>query len=30
VEPGDTLAKGPFVAETVAVTVERNYVVVEV
>ena len=26
---GETLAKGPFVAETVAVTVERNYVVVE-
>src|ERR1700722_20268696 len=26
---GETLAKGPFVAETVPVTVEQNYVVVE-
>ena len=26
---GETLAKGPFVAETVPVTIERNYVVVE-
>ena len=26
---GETLAKGPFVAETVTVMVERNYVVVE-
>lgn len=30
VEPGETLAKGPFAAETVAVSVERDYVVVEV
>jgi 3-phenylpropionate/trans-cinnamate dioxygenase ferredoxin subunit len=30
VEPGETLAKGPFVAETVPVSVERDYVVVEV
>ncbi|MBN9559867.1 MAG: Rieske (2Fe-2S) protein [Alphaproteobacteria bacterium] len=30
VEPGETLAKGPFVAETVPVSVEREYVVVEV
>ena len=29
VEPGETLAKGPFVAETVPVSVEQNYVVVE-
>lgn len=29
VEPGETLAKGPFSAETVAVSVEQNYVVVE-
>jgi 3-phenylpropionate/trans-cinnamate dioxygenase ferredoxin subunit len=29
VEPGDTLAKGPFAAETVAVSVEQDYVVVE-
>ncbi len=26
---GETLAKGPFVAETVPVTIEQNYVVVE-
>ncbi len=30
VEPGETLAKGPFAAETVTVSVERDYVVVEV
>lgn len=30
VEPGETLAKGPFAAETVAVSVEQDYVVVEV
>lgn len=29
VVPGSTLAKGPFVAETVPVHVEANYVVVE-
>jgi len=29
VEAGDTLAKGPFMAETLAVSVERAYVVVE-
>lgn len=29
VVPGETLAKGPFVAETVPVTIEQNYVVVE-
>lgn len=29
VEPGATLAKGPFVAETFAVSVEQEYVVVE-
>jgi nitrite reductase/ring-hydroxylating ferredoxin subunit len=29
VEPGETLAKGPFQAETVAVSVEQDYVVVE-
>ena len=29
VVPGETLAKGPFVAETVPVAVEQNYVVVE-
>lgn len=28
VAPGETLAKGPYVAETVPVSVERNYVVV--
>ncbi len=28
VEPGATLAKGPFVAETFPVSVERDYVVV--
>ncbi|MBN8925432.1 MAG: Rieske (2Fe-2S) protein [Rhodospirillales bacterium] len=27
--PGETLAKGPFVAETVKVSVEQEYVVVE-
>jgi nitrite reductase/ring-hydroxylating ferredoxin subunit len=30
VEPGAELAKGPFSAETVAVEVERNYVVITV
>jgi 3-phenylpropionate/trans-cinnamate dioxygenase ferredoxin subunit len=30
VEPGAVLAKGPFVAETFAVSVERDYIVVEV
>jgi 3-phenylpropionate/trans-cinnamate dioxygenase ferredoxin subunit len=30
VVPGEALAKGPFVAETVPVSVERNYIVVEV
>jgi len=30
VEPGATVVKGPFVAETVPVTVERDYLVVEV
>ena len=30
VEPGATLAKGPFVAETFAVSVEEDYIVVEV
>ena len=30
VVPGETLAKGPFVAETVPVSVEQQYVVVEV
>jgi nitrite reductase/ring-hydroxylating ferredoxin subunit len=30
VVPGEALAKGPFVAETVAVSVEQQYVVVEV
>lgn len=29
VVPGETLAKGPYVAETVPVTVEREYVVVD-
>ena len=29
VVPGETLAKGPFVAETVPVSVEQHYVVVE-
>jgi nitrite reductase/ring-hydroxylating ferredoxin subunit len=29
VEPGETLVKGPHVAETVAVRVEGNYVVVD-
>jgi 3-phenylpropionate/trans-cinnamate dioxygenase ferredoxin subunit len=29
VEPGAALAKGPFVAETVPVSVEQDYVVVE-
>jgi hypothetical protein len=27
--PGEALAKGPFVAETVPVAVEQNYVVLE-
>jgi hypothetical protein len=27
--PGEALAKGPFVAETVPVSVEQNYVVLE-
>jgi 3-phenylpropionate/trans-cinnamate dioxygenase ferredoxin subunit len=30
VEPGETLAKGPFAAETVPVSVEQDYIVVEV
>jgi nitrite reductase/ring-hydroxylating ferredoxin subunit len=30
VEPGETLAKGPFVAETFPVSVEDQYIVVEV
>ena len=30
VEPGEALAKGPFVAETFAVSVEQDYVVVDV
>ena len=30
VEPGETLARGPFVAETFAVSVEQDYIVVEV
>jgi len=30
VEPGAVLAKGPFVAETFAVSVEQDYIVVEV
>ena len=30
VEPGDALAKGPFVAETFPVSVEDSYIVVEV
>jgi len=30
VEPGETLVKGPFVAETVPVKVEENYIVVDV
>jgi 3-phenylpropionate/trans-cinnamate dioxygenase ferredoxin subunit len=29
VEPGETLAKGPYVAETFPVTVEESYVLVE-
>ena len=30
IEPGETLAKGPYVAETFPVTVEQTYVLVEV
>ena len=30
VEPGETLAKGPFAAETVPVSVEQDYIVLEV
>jgi nitrite reductase/ring-hydroxylating ferredoxin subunit len=30
VEPGETLVRGPFVAETFAVSVEQDYIVVEV
>jgi nitrite reductase/ring-hydroxylating ferredoxin subunit len=30
VEPGEALAKGPFVAETFKVTVEKEYLVLEV
>jgi len=30
VEPGETLAKGPFEAETVPVTIDQNYVVITV
>lgn len=29
VVPGETLTKGPYVAETVPVTIEHNYVVIE-
>ncbi|MSO75364.1 MAG: Rieske (2Fe-2S) protein [Alphaproteobacteria bacterium] len=29
VEPGETLAKGPFVADTVSVTVDQHYIVVD-
>jgi 3-phenylpropionate/trans-cinnamate dioxygenase ferredoxin subunit len=29
VEPGETLVKGPYIAETFAVTVEENYVVID-
>ena len=29
VEPGETLVKGPYKAETFAVTVEKNYLVIE-
>ncbi len=29
VEPGEALARGPFVAETFPVSVEENYIVVE-
>jgi hypothetical protein len=29
VEPGASVAKGPYVAETLAVSVESNYVVVD-
>ena len=30
IEPGETLVRGPFVAETFPVTVEQDYIVVEV
>ena len=30
VVPGEALAKGPFVAETVPVSIDRNYIVVDV
>jgi len=30
VEPGETLVKGPYVAETVPVRVEGNYIVVDI
>jgi nitrite reductase/ring-hydroxylating ferredoxin subunit len=30
VEPGETLAKGPFAVETVPVSVEQDYIVLEV
>ncbi len=30
VEPGESLAKGPFAAETVPVSVEQDYIVLEV
>ncbi len=30
VEPGETLVRGPFVAETFAVAVEKEYIVVDV
>jgi hypothetical protein len=30
ITPGETLAKGPFAAEVVPVSVERDYVVVSV
>lgn len=29
VQPGETLVRGPFIAETFAVSVERDYIVVE-
>jgi nitrite reductase/ring-hydroxylating ferredoxin subunit len=29
VEPGETLGRGPYVAETLAVSVEENYVIIE-
>ena len=29
IEPGETLARGPFAAETIQVTIEENYVVLD-